>query len=44
LNRSIQKHIEDPISEEILSGKIKENGTIKISYSKPKDEIIIKSE
>ena len=44
LNRSIQRHIEDPISEEILSGKIKENGTIKISYSKPKDEIIIKSE
>ena len=44
LNRSIQKHVEDPISEEILRGKIKENGTIKISYSKPKDEIIIKSE
>jgi ATP-dependent Clp protease ATP-binding subunit ClpC len=44
LNRAIQKHIEDPISEEILSGNVKDNGTIKISYSKAKDEIIIKSE
>jgi ATP-dependent Clp protease ATP-binding subunit ClpC len=44
LNRSIQKYIEDPVSEEILRGNIKEGGIIKITYSKPKDEIIIKGE
>lgn len=42
LNRAIQKYIEDPVSEEILSGKVKEGQTIKVSYSKPKEQIIIK--
>jgi ATP-dependent Clp protease ATP-binding subunit ClpC len=42
LNRAIQKHIEDPVSEEILSGRVKEKQTIKVSYSKPKDSIVIK--
>jgi ATP-dependent Clp protease ATP-binding subunit ClpC len=42
LNRSIQKYIEDPVSEEILSGRVKEGQTIKVSYSKPKEEIIVK--
>lgn len=42
LNRSIQKHIEDPVSEEILSGRVKEGQTIKVSYSKSKEEIVIK--
>jgi len=43
LNRAIQKYIEDPISDEILSGNIKDGDTIKISYDKVKDEIILKS-
>jgi ATP-dependent Clp protease ATP-binding subunit ClpC len=42
LNRAIQKHIEDPVSEEILSGRVKEGQTIKVSYSKSKEEIVIK--
>jgi ATP-dependent Clp protease ATP-binding subunit ClpC len=42
LNRSIQKHIEDPVSEEILSGRVEEGQTIKVSYSKSKEEIVIK--
>ena len=42
LNRAIQKYIEDPVSEEILSGGVKENQTIKVSYSKSKDSIVIK--
>ncbi len=44
LNRAIQKFIEDPVSEEILSGGVKEKQTIKVSYSKTKDDIIIKVE
>ena len=42
LNRAIQKHIEDPVSEEILSGRVEEGQTIKVSYSKSKEEIVIK--
>jgi len=42
LNRAIQKHIEDPLSEEILSGRAEEGQTIKVSYSKSKEEIVIK--
>lgn len=42
LNRAIQKFIEDPVSEEILKGNIKEGQTIKVSYSKNKDNMIIK--
>ena len=42
LNRAIQKHIEDPVSEEILSGRAEEGQTIKVSYSKTKEEIVIK--
>jgi ATP-dependent Clp protease ATP-binding subunit ClpC len=42
LNRAIQKHIEDPVSEEILSGRVEEGQTIKVSYSKAKEEIVIK--
>jgi len=44
LNRAIQKFIEDPISEEILKGEIKEGQTIKVSYPKSKNEIVIKIE
>jgi ATP-dependent Clp protease ATP-binding subunit ClpC len=42
LNRAIQKFIEDPISEEVLKGEIKENDTIKLNYDKNKEKIIIK--
>ena len=42
LNRAIQKHIEDPVSEEILGGNVEEGQTIKVSYSKTKEEIVIK--
>ena len=42
LNRAIQKYVEDPVSEEILKGNVKEGQTIKVSYSKSKGDIIIK--
>ncbi len=41
LNRSIQKFIEDPMTDEILSNKFKEGDTIKISYDKKTDKIIL---
>jgi ATP-dependent Clp protease ATP-binding subunit ClpC len=42
LNRAIQKFIEDPVSEEILKGNVKDGQTIKVSYSKTKENIVIK--
>jgi ATP-dependent Clp protease ATP-binding subunit ClpC len=42
LNRAIQKHVEDPISEEVLKGNVKEGQTIMISYSKSKEKVEIK--
>ena len=44
LNRSIQKYIEDPVSEEILGDKVKIGQTIKISYNEKTESIEIKSE
>ena len=44
LNRSIQKYVEDPVSEEILKGNTKEGQTIKVSYVKTKEKIVIKVE
>jgi ATP-dependent Clp protease ATP-binding subunit ClpC len=44
LNRSIQKYIEDPVSEEILGDKVKMGQTIKISYNEKTESIEIKSE
>jgi ATP-dependent Clp protease ATP-binding subunit ClpC len=44
LTRAIQKFVEDPVSEEILKGVVKEGQTIKVSYSKAKEDIIIKVE
>ena len=41
LNRSIQKFIEDPMTDDILSNKFKEGDTIKISYDKKTDKIIL---
>ncbi|HCF37808.1 MAG TPA: ATP-dependent Clp protease ATP-binding subunit ClpC [Thermosipho africanus] len=36
LKRAIQRHIEDPLSEELLKGKFKENDTIVCSYENGK--------
>jgi len=44
LNRAIQKYVEDPVSEEILKGRVKEGQTIKVSYVKSKEKIVIKVE
>ena len=44
LSRAIQKYVEDPVSEEILKGKVKEGQTIKVSYLKSKEKIVIKVE
>ena len=33
LTRAIQKYIEDPITDAVMSGDLKEGGTIKLSYS-----------
>ena len=41
LNRAIQKHIEDPITDDILSGKFKEGDTIKISFDKKINKIVL---
>jgi ATP-dependent Clp protease ATP-binding subunit ClpC len=44
LNRAIQKYVEDPVSEEILKGSVEEGQTIKVSYVKSKEKIVIKVE
>ncbi|MDG1689965.1 MAG: ATP-dependent Clp protease ATP-binding subunit, partial [Flavobacteriales bacterium] len=41
LNRAIQKHIEDPLAEEIIQKKVKEGDVIKIDFDKKKEEIIV---
>lgn len=33
LKRAIQKYVEDPITDEVIDGKLKEGGTIKLSYT-----------
>jgi len=33
LKRAIQKYIEDPITDEVMDGNLKEGGTIKLSYT-----------
>lgn len=44
LTRTIQHYVEDPIADEILSGNVKDGDTIKISYDKIKNEIVLKSD
>jgi ATP-dependent Clp protease ATP-binding subunit ClpC len=41
LNRAIQRHIEDPVADGILSGNFPEGTTIKISYDKKEDKIVL---
>lgn len=43
LNRAIQRYIEDPISEEVINGNIKENDIIKITYSAKEDKMVVKT-
>jgi ATP-dependent Clp protease ATP-binding subunit ClpC len=43
LNRAIQKYIEDPVSDEILSGHFKEGSLIKVSYDKKKEQMVVVS-
>lgn len=42
LNRSIQKYLEDPLSEEVLRGEVKENDSIKVDYDSKKEKITFK--
>ena len=42
LNRTIQKYIEDPISEELLIHNMPQEGIFNISYDTKKDKIIVK--
>lgn len=44
LKRAIQKHLEDPIAEEILKGDLKPNGLITVDLDEEKDEIIVRAE
>ena len=41
LNRAIQRYIESPVADEIISGKFVEGDTIKISYNKKNDKIVL---
>jgi len=41
LNRSIQRHIEDPVADEILNGNFVEGDTIKIGYDKKESKIVL---
>lgn len=41
LNRAIQKYIEDPVADEILSGNFKDGDTININYDKKNNKMIL---
>ena len=41
LNRAIQKHIEDPLAEEIIQKKVREGDSIKIDLDPKTNEIIV---
>ena len=42
LKRAIQKHLEDPLAEEIINANINEGDTIDVGFNKDKEEIIVK--
>lgn len=44
LARTIQRYVEDPVADDILNGKIKDGDTIKITFDKVKNEIVLKSD
>jgi ATP-dependent Clp protease ATP-binding subunit ClpC len=44
LARTIQRYIEDPVADEILSGNVKDGDTIKITLDKTTNQIVLKSD
>jgi len=44
LARTIQRYVEDPVADEILSGNVKDGDVIKIIFDKTKNEIVVKSD
>ena len=44
LARTIQRYVEDQVADEILNGTVKEGETIKITFDKDKNEIVVKSD
>ncbi len=42
LARTIQRYVEDPIADEVLSGNVNEGDTLRIDYDDKKDNIVIK--
>ena len=44
LHRAIQKYLEDPLAETILSGKVKAGDTLVVEYDKVKNELVINPE
>jgi len=42
LARTIQRYVEDPIADEVLSGTVKEGDTLRIDYDEKKQVIVIK--
>jgi len=42
LNRAIQKHLEDPVAEEILKGDLREGDVIRVDHDGKTDELQIK--
>jgi len=39
LRRTIEKHIEDPLAEEMLRGKLPENSLVEVSHNKGDDKL-----
>ena len=44
LNRAIQKHLEDPLAEEILKSDISEGDVIAVDFDKKKEQLTFKKE
>jgi ATP-dependent Clp protease ATP-binding subunit ClpC len=42
LKRAIQKHLEDPLAEEIINSNLEEGDTINVTFDKAKEELKIK--
>ncbi len=40
LRRALQKYIEDPLAEELLSGNVKDGSTVKVKYDKRSKKIV----
>lgn len=41
LRRSIQKHLEDPLADEIINANVEEGDTIEVGFDKKKEEITV---